>query len=230
MKKALSTPLDGRVKSSFGGSGNHRSKIIVGAIIAGIIPFLLSTFAATVTVGTGALEFGQGSQQAVACDPTVYAAVSQEWLPQPNDQDSSYGFFRVKALTVSDLDLIACKGKKLRVRLIDTQGGEISIGPMQEERVLQITLPDTEAPVGTSDPTELQLGYMASDGTPIADQLYASVSINVSGTSVYDGADLTPNSADVTFYLDSTAQVVNIDGQNVGRVTVETINNPAKRQ
>ena len=62
----------------------------------------------------------------------------------------------------------------------------------------------------------------------------ATVSLNVAGTSIYDGSDLNPQSADVTFYLDSPADPlndapqINIDGQIVGRTTVETVNNPVK--
>ena len=229
MKERFTSPLDGRVRSGFGGGRSHKSKVIAGTLVLGLVPFLFSTFAASVTVGSGALEFGQGSQQAVACDETVYAAVSQEWYSQPTSEDSSAGFFRVKSVTISDLDLLSCKGKKLRIRLIDTQGAELSIGPNVDVKVLQIVIPDTDAPVSTGDPIELQLASLASDGTPISDQLVASVSLNVSGTSVYDGADLSINAADVTFYLDPSATYVTLDGQNVGRVTVETVNNPARR-
>jgi hypothetical protein len=56
----------------------------------------------------------------------------------------------------------------------------------------------------------------------------AAASISTAGTSIYDGSDLTPENADVTFYLDPTALNVNIDGQFVGRTTVETVNNPKK--
>lgn len=229
MKDMNATPLQGRIRSGFSGRGTHKSKILSGVVILGVVPFILSTFAASVTVGSGALEFGQGSQQAIACDDTVFAAVSQEWHSQPTDLDSSAGFFRVKAITISDLDLVSCKGKKLRVRLIDTNGAEIPLGPVPEETALQIVLADTDAPISTSNSVELQLTYLASDGSPFPDQLLATASINTTGTSVYDGADLTANSSDVTFYLDSTATRVNIDGQNVGRVTVETINNPSRR-
>jgi hypothetical protein len=229
VKERFTSPLDGRVRSGFGGGRSHKSKVIAGTLVLGLVPFLFSTFAASVTVGTGALEFGQGSQQAVACDETVYAAVSQEWFSQPTSEDSSAGFFRVKSVTISDLDLLSCKGKKLRIRLIDTQGAEMSIGPNVDVKVLQIVVPDTDAPVSTGDPIELQLASLASDGTPISDQLAASVSLNVSGTSIYDGADLSINAADVTFYLDPSATYVTLDGQNVGRVTVETVNNPARR-
>jgi hypothetical protein len=50
--------------------------------------------------------------------------------------------------------------------------------------------------------------------------------VSVSGTSVYDGSSLSALNADVTFFIDPTASIVNIDGQSVFRTTVETINNP----
>ena len=227
MAKGLNSPLSGRVTSGgFGGSGKYRNKVVLGTVVIGIVPFILSTFAASVTVGNGALEFGQGSEQAIACDAQVYAAISEEWHSQPTPEDTSAGYFRVKSVTVSNLDLVSCKGKKLRVRLIDTQGVELPIGATPDIHVLQITLPDTEAPVSTSDPIGLGLGYLTGDGTPISGTMDAQVSVNTTGTSIYDGSTLTANSADVTFYLDPTALNVNVDGQLVGRTTVETVNAP----
>ncbi len=238
MAGGLNSPLSGKVTSGFGGSGRYKNKILLGTIVIGVVPFVLSTFAASVTVGNGALEFGQGSQQAVACDPNVFAAISEEWHSQPTEEDSSAGFFRVKSLTVSNLDLMSCRGKKLRVRLIDTVGSEIPIGlsddPNYSPHVLQISLPDLDAPESTSDSAGLALSYLTGDGTFLSAEMRATVSLNTAGTSVYDGSDLNPQSADVTFYLDSPADQVanprqiNIDGQIVGRTTVETVNNPTK--
>ena len=148
MPASLQSPLSGRVNSGFGGSKlPQKNKIIVGAVLAAIVPFVVSTFAASVTVGNGALEFGQGSQQAVACDPTVYAAISEEWHSQPTPTDSSAGFFRVRGVTISNVDLLSCKGKKLRIRLISTQGVELPIGPTPDANVLQISLPNVDAPI-----------------------------------------------------------------------------------
>jgi hypothetical protein len=55
----------------------------------------------------------------------------------------------------------------------------------------------------------------------------AAISLSTSGTSVYDGSVLSANSADVTFYLDPTSALINIDGASVGRTTVESVNNPS---
>jgi hypothetical protein len=222
----LNSPLSGQVRSGFGGARRHRSKILFGTAIIAFVPFLLSTFAASVTVGSGALEFGQGSQQAVACDEVVYVALSQEWHSAPQPNDPSYGFFRIKSVTVSNLDLLSCRDKRLRVRLINVNGQEIQVGGTAGANVLQVTLPDSDAPVNTSDPVALRLTYLTGGGDVISGTVNASVAVSVSGTSIYDGSVLTPQSSDVTFYLDPTAQVVNIDGQIVGRTTVETMNNP----
>ena len=104
----LHSPLSGSVKSRFGGSGKYRNKVILGTAVLAFVPFLLSTFAASVTVGSGALEFGQGSQQAIACDDTVFVALGEEWHAKPTPEDPSAGFFRLRTATISNLNLTSC--------------------------------------------------------------------------------------------------------------------------
>mgnify|MGYP000110699303 FL=1 len=219
------SPLSGSVKSRFGGSGRTRSKIVVAVTAIAAVPFLLSTFAASVTVGSGALNFGQGSQQAVACDPQVYVALAQEWHSAPTATDTTAGFFRVKSVTVSGLNLVACQHTKLRIRLINSQGQEIVVGPTNAT-VLQMAVPTSDAPTSSSDAAALGLTYLTGTGDLISGVMSASISLLTSGTSIYDGSVLSATSADVTFFLDPTQQNINVDGANVGRTTVETVNNP----
>ena len=48
MREGLQSPLSGRVSSGFGGGKNrHKNKIIVGAVLAAVVPFLVSTSAAS---------------------------------------------------------------------------------------------------------------------------------------------------------------------------------------
>ena len=75
----LDSPLSGRVKAGRGGGSTTKRKVLLGVAGVSVIPFLLSTFAASVTIGTGPLEFGQGSQQAIACDENVFIALGEEW-------------------------------------------------------------------------------------------------------------------------------------------------------
>lgn len=222
----LDSPLSGSVKSRFGGAGKYRNKVVLGTAVVAFVPFLLSTFAASVTVGTGALEFGQGSQQAIACDDTVYVALGEEWHANPVPEDPSAGFFRLRTATISNLNLTTCAGKKLRLRLIDGSSAEIVLGSLPDAKVLEVTIPRDVPVSNLSDPTELRLTYLTGQGQPIAGAMAANVGMNVSGTSVYDGSSLTNISADVMFYLDPTATLVNIDGQQVRRATVETVANP----
>ena len=226
MGSGLNSPLSGRVDSGFGGSGKFKHIIIFGTALLTSIPLILSTFAASVTVGTGSLEFGQGSQQATACDKQIYVALGEEWKAAPTQQDSSAGFFRVRTITVSNLDLQSCAGKKLRVRLIDGNSSEITIGSAPEAKVLQITIPSTVPVSNITDSNSLGLSYLTGIGGLISGTLLANATISVSGTSIYDGSILSDQNSDVTFYVDPTAATVNIDGQSVRRTTVETIDNP----
>ena len=216
------------MNNGFAGIGSAKSKLMIGLTLVALVPFMMSTFAANVTVGSGALEFGQGSQQAIACDPTVFVSIGEEWHSQPTPTDSSAGFFRVKAVTISNLDLNNCRGKKLRMRLINTTGSEIAIGASPDVRVLQVVIPDVDAQVSSSDATYLQLAALNGDGGVVSGTLTSAASLNLAGTAIYDGSDLSATSADVTYYLDPTRTLVNIDGQIVGRTTVETVNNPKR--
>ena len=216
------------MNNGFAGIGSAKSKLMIGVTLVALVPFMMSTFAANVTVGSGALEFGQGSQQAIACDPTVFVSIGEEWHSQPTPTDSSAGFFRVKAVTISNLDLNNCRGKKLRMRLINTTGSEIAIGSSPDVRVLQVVVPDVDAQVSSSDATYLQLAALNGDGGVVSGTLTSAASLNLAGTAIYDGSDLSATSADVTYYLDPTRTLVNIDGQIVGRTTVETVNNPKR--
>ena len=223
MKNDLYSPLSGRVNSNFGGFGRHKSKIIFGTALIALVPVLISTFAASVTVGSGALEFGQGSQQAIACDQNVYVAIGEEWHGAPTQQDSSAGFFRVRTVTISNVNVEACANKRLRVRLIDGSSQELQLGSIQGANVLQVTLPSTPPASNITDPVQLGLSYLTGTAQLLSGQMSANAVLNVSGTSVYDGSALNTQNADVTFYLDPSASQVNIDGQNVRRATVETV-------
>ena len=222
----LESPLSGNVKTRRRAGSNTRKKVILGVAAVSVIPFLLSTFAASVTIGSGALEFGQGSQQASACDQNVFIALGEEWHANPSSSDSSDGFFRVRTATISNINLEACSGRKLRLRMIDGNSAELVIGNTPDAKVLQIILPATVPTSNVTEPSLLGLTYLTGDGQPISSTLAANVNVNVSGVSVYDGSSLSPTNADVMFYIDPTALQVNINGESVRRATVETVNNP----
>ncbi|MGA0857453.1 MAG: hypothetical protein ACO3P3_04740 [Candidatus Nanopelagicales bacterium] len=224
MAKRMNSPLSGSVRSDFSGVGRHKSRILFGTAILASIPFVLSTFAASVTVGTGNLEFGQGSQQAVACDGNVFVAMGEEWHGAPTPEDSSAGYFRVRSVTISNFDLESCADKRLRIRMINGSSEELVLGPTEDIKVLQIKLPASAPNVNTGGASTLNLNYLNGIGQLVSSPVIADVAISVSGTSLYDGSALSATSADVTFFLDPSRASVNIDGQVVRRATVETVN------
>ncbi|MEI7540601.1 MAG: hypothetical protein WCJ89_03890 [Actinomycetes bacterium] len=222
----LNSPLSGNSRPARGNISTHKRKLLFGIVAVAVVPFMFSTFAANVTIGTGTLEFGQGSQQAIACDDTIYISLGEEWHANPTSSDTSNGFFRVRTATISNLNLETCLGRKVRLRLIDNSSSELLLGNLPDSKVLQITLPKSIPSSNVSDPVALGLSYLTSLGQVISGSPAANVTLNISGVSVYDGSSLSTTNADAMFYLDPTSTQVNIDSANVHRATVETVNNP----
>ena len=131
MRRNVGSPLSNRVNSRFGGPVNHRSKkIIAGLVVAIIGPIVATTLAASVTIGSGgALEFGQGSQAAVACDASITTAITESWYDTTT-------VFQVATIVISNLNTAAgagvsdagCGGKTLKVSLLGTGGTALIIG------------------------------------------------------------------------------------------------------
>ena len=129
MRRNIGSPLAGRVSSNFGGSVNHRTKkIIAGLLIATIGPLIATTLAASVTIGTGNLEFGQGSQAAVACDEIITTAITESW-------SSGSTVFKVDTIVLTLLDSTACTGKNLKLSLLGTSGTALIVGTGSETSI-----------------------------------------------------------------------------------------------
>lgn len=223
----MRTPLSNSPYTGLGKkTRSGKFKFLMAALVFACVPLVLSTYAASVTVGTGSLEFGQGTQQATSCDDTVYIAMNEEWHPDPTEEDPSFGFFRVRALTVSNVNLETCAGKILRVRMIDESSNEITLGPVAEAQVIQVVIPETPVTENIQDADILSLAYVSAIGDALSIPVIAQVKLNIQGTSLYNGSDLSLQNADVTFYFDPNAQTVNIKGKDVKRTTVETLENP----
>ena len=122
MGKSGRSPLAGRVGSNFGGSVNKRTKkIIAGLLIATLGPLVATTLAASVTIGTGNLEFGQGSQQAVACSPTLTTAITETWY-------QAGPYFQVATIVITGLNTTACTGKNFKISLLGSTGTALTVG------------------------------------------------------------------------------------------------------
>jgi len=77
---------------------NKSPKLILGLAVLIAIPVLGTTFASTINVNTGTkINFGQGQQQAIACDSAVTVTPHTTW--------SSSGYFVLDTVTVSNLNV-----------------------------------------------------------------------------------------------------------------------------
>ena len=194
MRKNIGSPLSNRVNSRFGGSVNHRSKkIIAGFLIATIGPLVATTLAASVTIGTGSLEFGQGSQAAVACDTAITTAITETWY-------NTSTIFEVATIVLSDLNTAAgagvsnagCGGKILKVSLLGSSGTALTIGSS-----------------GTATSASVTLASPGVNGT----QTIASNGVT---------ASLASAGATATLTLTIPTASIHLDAATVYRVTVET--------
>ena len=148
---AKRSPLSGRIGSRFGGRGaRKRTRIFAGFITLIAVTYFGSTFAASITLGTGRLEFGQGARQAVACDADgVTTAITEDW-------STGDSFFKVSTITLTGLNSvltdadtgIGCGGKKLEISLMGSSG-VLTIGTSSATKV-SFTVPITGSNPATS--------------------------------------------------------------------------------
>jgi hypothetical protein len=184
---AKSSPLSGRIGSRFGGRGaRKRTRIFAGFITLIAVTYFGSTFAASITLGTGRLEFGQGARQAVACDTDgVTTAISEDWL-------TASSFFKVSTITLTglnsvatDADGVGCGGKKIEVSLMGSSG-VIRIGTSTTDKI-SFTVPTSgSSPTTTAGVTVAGDIVLTGAGTTST-----TVVITISPTSAVNATDVT---------------------------------------
>jgi hypothetical protein len=147
---AKSSPLSNRIGSRFGGRGaRKRTRIFAGFITLIAVTYFGSTFAASITLGSGALEFGQGTQAAVACDTDgITTAINETW-------NNTATQFDVSTVVLSAIDTSACAGKIFKVTLLASSGSELQLGNLNAHTYASITVSNTNGSltVTTADGT-----------------------------------------------------------------------------
>ena len=104
-----------------GGAQPARKKkslgLILGvALVAGVMT-VGSTLAASVTVSSGAITFGQGVAQATACDNSITLTPGAGFT-----NNAGAGSFQLKTIRISDLDATDCDGKTFIIKAWDDNG------------------------------------------------------------------------------------------------------------
>ena len=150
-------PLSSRMGSRFGGGGRSRKKKQIGAGIASLlaVTYFGSTFAASVSLGSGALEFGQGTRAAVACDSDgITTAINEIW-------NNTLTQFDVSTVVLSDINTSACANKIFKVTLLGNTGTELQLGNLDAHTFASLTVSDSDGAL-TVSPAFADSGLTAS--------------------------------------------------------------------
>jgi hypothetical protein len=178
MRKNVGSPLSNRVNSRFGGSVNHRSKkIIAGFLIATIGPLVATTLAASVTIGTGSLEFGQGSQAAVACDSVITTSITETWYEAGT-------FFRVATMSLTGLDTTACTGKYFKLSLLGSTGTALTVGSAAETSIT-VKLTDVSGSQATGSTLAGSTASLSTTGTNNTLLVTLNAAVYLNASTVY---------------------------------------------
>ena len=178
MRKNIGSPLSNRVNSRFGGSVNHRSKkIIAGFLIATIGPLVATTLAASVTIGTGSLEFGQGSQAAVACDSVITTSITETWYEAGT-------FFRVATMSLTGLDTTACTGKYFKLSLLGSTGTALTVGSAAETSIT-VKLTDVSGSQATGSTLAGSTASLSTTGTNNTLLVTLNAAVYLNASTVY---------------------------------------------
>jgi hypothetical protein len=178
MRKNVGSPLSNRVNSRFGGSVNHRSKkIIAGFLIATVGPFVATTLAASVTIGTGSLEFGQGSQAAVACDSVITTSMTETWYEAGT-------FFRVATMSLTGLDTTACTGKYFKLSLLGSTGTALTVGSAAETSIT-VKLTDVSGSQATGSTLAGSTASLSTTGTNNTLLVTLNAAVYLNASTVY---------------------------------------------
>jgi hypothetical protein len=100
---------------------NRNLKIFlgIGALIA--VPTIGSTLAASITVNSGSVQFGQGISQAVACDPSVTLTPLSTFTNGVDSTATTNSTFKLGSVQLSNVDNSsgACSGKTFTIHAYD---------------------------------------------------------------------------------------------------------------
>jgi hypothetical protein len=111
--------------------------ILAGLGVIALVPIIGSTFAASITLGSGNVEFGQGTQTAAACDSHIDVALAATVASAD---------FTNTTLTLKNFDTTACSGKKITIRIADASNVLLGIGA-SSATTAQFTVADSDGSI-----------------------------------------------------------------------------------
>ena len=96
---------------------NKLLKALLGISALVAVPVIGTTLAASITIGSGPIQFGQGVQQAVTCDDAVTVTPTAGFT-----NVSGAGSFSLLSIAVTEI-LAACDGKTFTLKVYNNTDG-----------------------------------------------------------------------------------------------------------
>lgn len=90
-------------------------RLVCLLVAAAGVPMVTGAFASNITLGSGSIEFGQGSQTMAVCDSSFTVEVGYAW-------QAATSSFVVDQIVVSGIDTSACAGKSLELSAWSSSG------------------------------------------------------------------------------------------------------------
>ena len=100
-------------------SNTRNLKIALGLAAVILIPTIGSTLAGSIAVGSGSVEFGQGTTATAACDDSINII--------PTSTYTSSGSFALTSISVGSLET-SCDNKYLKIKVINSANTAVIIG------------------------------------------------------------------------------------------------------
>ena len=149
---------------------NKVLKVILGLSALIAVPVIGTTLAATITISSGEVQFGQGVATAAACDASITVTPNATFIEADNQ-------FKLGTVTSSGLNATTCASKTLRFRFYPTTGSAdsaLTVSTGGTANAIIFTMP---AASGTQAVVEADTDYTA--GTHTAGSTTASITVTL---------------------------------------------------
>lgn len=127
-----------------------------------LIPTLGTTLAGQITLGSGSIEFGQGSQLTAVCDTNITVNLASTY-------NTSNSTFEVSSVTLGDLNttVAGCANKVITITALNSSGTQLDLnGAGTSGNSIQYTVTGTS---GTTETRTISIGAGVSvDSTAVA--------------------------------------------------------------
>jgi hypothetical protein len=149
---------------------NKILKVLLGISALIAVPVIGTTLAASISISSGAVQFGQGVATAAACDASITVTPNASFIEADNS-------FKLGTVTITNLDATACASKTLRFRFYPTTASADSALTVSSAGTTDAIIFTMPVASGTQATKEVGSDYTV--GTHTAGSTTASITVTL---------------------------------------------------